>query len=35
LTRDSDLEAAVDIGADAIGLVLHAASPRAVDIETA
>jgi phosphoribosylanthranilate isomerase len=35
LTRDSDLEAAVDIGADAIGLVLHAPSSRAVEKEQA
>jgi phosphoribosylanthranilate isomerase len=35
LTRDSDLEAAVDIGADAIGLVFHAPSSRAVEIEQA
>jgi len=35
LTRDSDLKAAVDIGADAIGLVLHAPSSRAVEKEQA
>lgn len=35
MTRDSDLEAAVDIGADAIGLVFHAPSSRAVEIEQA
>ncbi len=35
LTRESDLAAAVAVGADAIGLVFHAPSPRAVGAEQA
>jgi len=35
LTRDEDIRAAVDLGVDAIGLVFHPASPRAVDIAQA
>ncbi len=35
LTRAADVRAAVDAGADAIGLVFHPASPRAVDLEQA
>lgn len=35
LTREADLDAAVAAGADAIGLVFHAPSPRAVSIEQA
>jgi phosphoribosylanthranilate isomerase len=35
LTRPHDVEAAVRAGADAIGLVFHPASPRAVDVEQA
>lgn len=35
LTRDEDVAAAVAAGVDAIGLVFHAPSPRAVDIEQA
>lgn len=35
LTRPQDVEAAVACGADAIGLVFYAPSPRAVDIEQA
>ena len=35
LTRESDVRAAVELGADAIGLVFHAPSPRAVSMETA
>ena len=35
LTREADVDAAVDAGADAIGLVLYARSPRAVNIERA
>jgi phosphoribosylanthranilate isomerase len=35
LTRAEDVRAAVDAGADAIGLVFHPASPRAVSIEQA
>ena len=30
LTREADVDAAVEAGADAIGFVLYAASPRAV-----
>ena len=35
LTKESDLAAAVDVGADAIGLVFYAPSPRALEIEQA
>ena len=35
LTREQDVDAAVDAGADAIGLVLYAPSPRAVSVERA
>jgi phosphoribosylanthranilate isomerase len=35
LTRDDDVRAAVDLGVDAIGLVFHPTSPRAVDIDQA
>jgi len=35
LTREEDVDAAVDAGADAIGFVLYAASPRAVTVERA
>ena len=35
LTREADVDAAVDAGADAIGLVFYAKSPRHVDIERA
>jgi len=35
LTRDADLDAAVDAGADAIGFVLYAKSPRAVTVARA
>lgn len=35
LTRPQDVEAAVDIGADAIGLVFYAPSPRSVSIAQA
>jgi phosphoribosylanthranilate isomerase len=35
LTRQKDLAAAVDVGADAVGLVFYAPSPRAVEIEQA
>ncbi len=35
LTRESDLAAAVAVGADAIGFVFYAPSPRAVDPEQA
>ncbi|MBP6583877.1 MAG: N-(5'-phosphoribosyl)anthranilate isomerase, partial [Chromatiaceae bacterium] len=35
LTREADLMAAAELGADAIGLVFHAPSPRGVAIEQA
>ncbi|MES1161644.1 MAG: N-(5'-phosphoribosyl)anthranilate isomerase, partial [Rhizobacter sp.] len=35
LTREEDVDAAVEAGADAIGFVLYAASPRAVSAERA
>jgi phosphoribosylanthranilate isomerase len=35
LTREADVEAAVDAGADAIGLVFYARSPRAVSVARA
>ncbi|VTU35043.1 phosphoribosylanthranilate isomerase [Variovorax sp. PBL-E5] len=35
LTREEDVDAAVDGGADAIGFVLYPASPRAVTVERA
>ena len=35
LTRPQDVEAGVACGADAIGLVFYAPSPRAVDLEQA
>jgi phosphoribosylanthranilate isomerase len=35
LTREADVDAAVAAGADAIGLVLYAPSPRAVSVERA
>ena len=35
LTRESDLRAAAELGADAIGLVFHTPSPRVVEIEQA
>ncbi len=35
LTRPDDVDAAVEAGVDAIGLVFYAASPRFVDTETA
>lgn len=35
LTREADLDAAVEAGADAVGFVLYAASPRAVTAERA
>ena len=35
LTREADVDAAVEAGADAIGLVLYEASPRAVSVERA
>ena len=35
LTREQDVRAAVDAGADAIGFVLYARSPRCVSIERA
>jgi phosphoribosylanthranilate isomerase len=35
LSRDGDVDAAVDAGADAIGLVFHPGSPRHVTLDTA
>jgi phosphoribosylanthranilate isomerase len=35
LTREADVDAAVQAGADAVGFVLYAASPRAVTVERA
>lgn len=35
LTREQDVRAAVELGADAIGLVFHPPSPRSVSLETA
>ena len=35
LTRETDVDAAVEAGADAIGFVLYPASPRAVTAERA
>ena len=35
LTREADVDAAVDAGADAIGFVLYANSPRAVTVDRA
>lgn len=35
LTREEDVDAAVDAGADAVGFVLYAKSPRAVTVERA
>ncbi len=35
ITREQDLDAAVEAGADAIGLVLYEKSPRFVDVERA
>lgn len=35
LTRESDVDAAVNAGADAIGFVLYAKSPRHVSVERA
>ena len=35
LTREQDVEAAVEAGADALGFVLYAASPRAITAERA
>jgi phosphoribosylanthranilate isomerase len=35
LTRPQDVDAAVEAGVDAVGLVFYAASPRAVDVVTA
>ena len=35
LTREQDVDAAVSAGADAIGFVLYAKSPRAVSVERA
>ncbi len=33
--RESDIEAAADAGADAVGFVFHSASPRGVSLDTA
>jgi phosphoribosylanthranilate isomerase len=35
LSRDADVDAAVEAGADAIGLVFHPGSPRYLSVETA
>ncbi|MGB5734433.1 MAG: phosphoribosylanthranilate isomerase [Thiohalocapsa sp.] len=35
LTREQDVRSAVELGADAVGLVFHAPSPRAVSLELA
>ena len=35
LTREADVDAAIEAGADAIGFVLYPASPRAVSVERA
>ena len=35
LTREADVDAAVEAGADAIGFVLYAKSPRAVSVDRA
>jgi phosphoribosylanthranilate isomerase len=35
VSRESDVDAAVDAGADAVGLVFHRASPRCVTLERA
>jgi phosphoribosylanthranilate isomerase len=35
MTREADIDAAVDVGVDAIGLILVAASPRALSVERA
>jgi len=35
LTRAEDVRAAVALGADAVGFILHAASPRGIDLDTA
>jgi phosphoribosylanthranilate isomerase len=35
LTREQDVDAAIDVGADAVGFVLYPASPRAVSPERA
>jgi len=35
LTREQDVEAAVEAGADAVGFVLYASSPRHVDVQRA
>ena len=35
LTREQDVDAAVDAGADAVGFMLYAASPRAVTVQRA
>jgi phosphoribosylanthranilate isomerase len=35
LTREQDVRSAVELGADAIGLVFHAPSPRAVSLDLA
>lgn len=35
LTREADIDAAVNAGADAVGLVFYAKSPRAVSVERA
>ena len=35
ITRPEDARAAIELGADAIGLVFYASSPRCVDVERA